>query len=81
MALHQLMGLELIYAPQEFDVAQFYSAMIAERTSAAEQHEDVVVTPSPALAHDLLTPAGDRTVKAPLPKATAPTENAQKDAI
>ncbi|MFT4710415.1 MAG: hypothetical protein ACI9D0_000961 [Bacteroidia bacterium] len=81
MALHQLMGLELVYAPHEFDVAQFYSAMIAERTIAAEQHNDVVVTPSPALAHDLLTPAGDQAVPSPLPKAETKVDRAQMDSV
>ena len=81
MALHQLMGLGLIYAPHEFDVAQFYSAMIAERTTAATQHDDVVVTPSPALANDLLTPTSEKSVPGPLPKAAPQTESAQRDSI
>ncbi len=70
MALHQLMGLELIYAPHEFDVAQFYSAMLAQRTSELEEHNDVIVTPSPSLAHDLLVPT-------PEPAAALPKEKAE----
>ena len=81
MALHQLMGLELIYAPHEFDVAQFYSAMLAERSNTSEQHEDIVVTPSPVLAHDLLTPTSEKQVESPLPKAAPQVENAQTDSI
>jgi hypothetical protein len=81
MALHQLMGLELIYAPHEFDVAQFYSAMQAKSTSEAEEPSDVVVTPSPSLANDILTPTAEPS--APLPKAATETagERVQKDAI
>ncbi|MDF1799538.1 MAG: class I SAM-dependent methyltransferase [Planctomycetota bacterium] len=49
MALHQLVGLELIYRPHEFDVAQFYSSLLRARASAAaSEHldEGVIVTPS-----------------------------------
>lgn len=49
MALHQLVGLELIYRPHEFDVAQFYSSLLRARAdAAASEHldEDLIVTPS-----------------------------------
>ena len=52
MALHQLVGLELVYRPHEFDVAQYYAAILRTRTEAeagsrvAEVGEDMVVTPS-----------------------------------
>ena len=81
MALHQLMGLELIYTPHEFDVAQFYSAMLAERSNTTEQHEDVVVTPAPALAHDLLKPISEKQVESSLVKAAPQAENAQTDTL
>ena len=59
MALHQLVGLEVLYRPHEFDVAQFYAAILRARTeeeagSRVAEMDGPVVTPSMRPAVDVV---------------------------
>lgn len=63
LALHQLVGMELVYRPQEFDVAQFYAAMMRGSEEAATN--EVVVTPSLPQKNTFVPAAGEPA--APLP--------------
>ena len=63
LALHQLVGMELIYCPHEFDVAQFYASMITK--PAEESTNEIVVTPSLPQKNSYVPAAGEPA--APLP--------------
>ena len=57
--------MELIYCPQEFDVAQFFAAMMAK--PAATDTNEIVVTPSLPQKNSFVPAAGEPA--APLPAA------------
>jgi len=64
LALHQLVGMELVYCPQEFDVAQYYAAMMAK--PGETETNEIVVTPSLPQKNSFVPAAGEPA--APLPK-------------
>jgi len=63
LALHQLVSLELVYRPHEFDVAQFYAQLLAKPNEAPTS--DMVVTPSLPQKNSFVPAAGEPA--APLP--------------
>ena len=63
LAVHQLAGLELIYRPHEFDVAQFFAQMLSQPRPASTG--DLVVTPSLPQRNSFVPAAGEPS--APLP--------------
>jgi ubiquinone/menaquinone biosynthesis C-methylase UbiE len=69
LALHQLVGMELVYRPHEFDVAQFYASMIAKPAQA--DTNEIVVTPSLPQKNSYVPAAGEPAAPLPAEEETA----------
>lgn len=65
LALHQLVGMELLYRPHDHDVAQYFSTLMQAKPTP--ETSDVVVTPSIPQKNSFVPAAGEPA--APLPVA------------
>lgn len=70
LAVHQLVGMELVYCPHDFDVAQYFQSMLA--ASQAPETSDMVVTPSLPQKNSFVPAAGEPAAPLPAKSEDAP---------
>jgi len=71
LALHQLVGMELLYRPHAHDVAQYFSAQL--RQESKPDTGEVVVTPSIPQKNSIVPAAGEPAAPLPSEDAAAPS--------